>query len=123
MKKITTDKKLRRKLRVRSKIIGTAIRPRISVFRSNRYIYAQAIDDEKRVTLAAFSSLQLRKNNEIRETNKKNKKEEAMLVGLNLAKNLKEKEVSSAVFDRGIYAYKGRVKFLAQGLREGGIKI
>lgn len=123
MKKITTDKKLKRKLRVRSKIFGTMVRPRISVFRSNKYIYAQVINDEKRLTLASFSSLQLKKNKEFKENKHLKKTEEARLVGINLAKILKEKKVLSGVFDRGSYAYKGRVKALAEGLREGGIQI
>ena len=112
------DKRVRRKIRVRSKIKGTADRPRISVFRSNRYIYAQAIDDEKRHTICAYSSLKLRKDMKF-----KDKKEEAKEVGKKLAELLKRKKVSKAVFDRGWYAYQGRVKALAEGLREGGIKI
>lgn len=120
MSKIFTfNKKLRRKRRVSLKIKGTAQRPRISVFRSNKYIYAQAIDDEKRETVASFSSFVLRK-----KTGKKLKKsEEAKLVGLELAKILKEKKINQAVFDRGGYQYHGRVAALCEGLRQGGIKI
>jgi len=115
----TFDRKLRRKRRVRAKIKGTATRPRISVFRSNKYIYAQAIDDEKGVTLASFSSLVWRK-----KTGKKLRKtEEARLVGLELGKILKEKGITEAVFDRGCYQYHGRVAAVCEGLREGGIKI
>lgn len=123
MKKITSDRKLRRKRRVRGKIFGTGERPRISVFRSNKYIYVQAIDDERRITVASFSSLKLTKVKEVNKTSKMTKKEEAKKVGIKFAKILKEKNISKGVFDRGCYAYGGRVKALAEGLREGGIKI
>ncbi|MGB9883109.1 MAG: 50S ribosomal protein L18 [Microgenomates group bacterium] len=114
MIKVNLDKKLRKKRRVSSNIRGTASVPRISVFRSNRYIYAQAIDDEKRVTIASSSSLKLPKAK---------KTAQARQVGLDLAKKLIEKNIKKAVFDRSIYQYKGRVKALAEGLREGGIVI
>lgn len=114
MSKVNFDKKTRKKRRIGSKIIGTGERPRISVFRSNRYIYAQAIDDEKRITITSASSL---------KEEKAKKTDHAKKVGLKLAKLLKEKNIYKAVFDRNIYPYKGRVKALAEGLREGGIKI
>ncbi len=117
MKKVNTDRKLRKKMRVSRKIRGTATTPRISVYRSAKYIYAQAIDDEKRVTLAAASAKKLDK------TAKATKSQQAKQVGQNLAALLKEKKVVQAVFDRGIYLYLGRVKQVAEGLREGGIKI
>lgn len=119
IKIFTFVKKLRKKRRVSSGIKGTKERPRISVFRSNKYIYSQAIDDEQQKTIASFSSLVLRKKTK----NKKSKSEEAKLVGFELAKILKEKGIKKAVFDRGIYRYHGRVKALAEGLREGGIEI
>jgi len=112
--KVNLDKKLRKKRRIGSKIEGNANRPRVSVFRSNRYIYAQAIDDEKRVTLAAFSSLKMGKMKKI---------EQAREVGKKLAKILKSKKINKVVFDRNVYVYKGRVKALAEGLREGGIEV
>lgn len=114
MSKINFDKKLRKKRRIGSRIIGTSKRPRVSVFRSNRYIYAQAIDDEKRVTIASYSSL---------KEEKAKKTEQAKKVGLKLANLLKEKKINEVVFDRNIYVYKGRVKALVEGLREGGIKV
>ncbi len=120
MPKVNLNKKTRKKRRVSARINGTEKRPRISVFRSNRFIYAQAINDEKRTTVAAFSSLTLGKDKAHVKT-KKN--DEAKLVGQSLAKALKEKKVNEAVFDRNIYIYKGRIKNLAEGLREGGIKI
>ncbi len=124
MKKITKDRKLRRKIRVRSKIFGTGEKPRISVFRSNKYIYVQAIDDEKRITLAAYSSLKLRKEkNNPEKKQPLTKTQEARLVGINFAKILKDKKITQGVFDRGIYSYGGRVKAIAEGLREGGLKI
>lgn len=94
--------------------------PRISVFRSVRFMYAQAIDDMKKNTIASFSSVNLKK---LKEYIKNPKSAEAKNVGLELAKKMKEKGIEKAVFDRGSYIYKGRVKFLAEGLREGGIII
>jgi len=121
MKTINRDRRLKRKLRVSANIFGTKDRPRISVFRSNRYLYAQAIDDEQRHTLASSSSLVLRKNKKIDK--KMAKSEEAKIVGLDLAKKLKQLKIEKAIFDRGWYHYHGRVAALAEGLREGGIKI
>jgi len=120
MKKITFDRLLRKKRKVRSKIEGTAERPRISVNRSNKYIYAQAIDDEKRITIASFSSLQLVKKNKVEKINKS---QHALLVGKELAVLLKDKKILTAVFDRNQYIYMGRVKKIAEGLREGGLII
>lgn|SRR3989338_608769 len=110
----------RRKKRISSNLLGKAACPRISVFASHRYTYAQAIDDEKDVTLAAYSSLQFSK---FKEYKKDKKTLEAKKIGLGLAKIMKDKGIIKAIFDRGVYSYKGRVKALAEGLREGGIKI
>jgi len=121
MKIINRDRKLRRKRRVSGNIFGTKDRPRISVFRSNRYIYVQAIDDGGRKTLASSSSFVLIKSKKINK--KMTKKEEAKLVGLDLAEKLKKMKINQGVFDRGPYHYHGRVATLADGLREGGIKI
>lgn len=116
----TFNAKERRKRRVRSKIRGTSSKPRISIFRSNKYIYAQAIDDEKRETIVAFSSLSLRK----RKGEKiGTKSEEAFKVGEELGNLLLKKKIKEAVFDRGYYKYAGRVKNVAEGLRKVGIKI
>ncbi len=114
MSKVNLNKKLKKKRRVSANIKGTTDKPRISVFRSNKYIYAQAIDDTKKFTLAAYSSLKMAKE---KKTN------QAKKVGIELAKILLEKGIQKGVFDRGIYPYKGRVKKLAEGLREGGLKI
>ncbi len=115
-------RKKRRKRRISSKIKGIHDRPRISVFRSNYYIYAQAIDDENKGTITGYSSLLLKKSK--KTTNqKKTKTDQAREVGLLLAGILKKKKITRAVFDRGSYVYKGRVKALAEGLRTGGLKI
>ncbi len=120
MKKINLIRKLRRKVRISANIFGTEKRPRVAVFRSNRYIYVQAIDDMGRKTLASSSSLVLSKD----KGYKKGKKgEEAKNVGKKLAEILTKKDIKTAVFDRSLYAYGGRVKALAEGLREGGIKV
>lgn len=118
MKIKINDPATRRELRVRSKVSGSDKRPRVSVYRSNRYIYAQAIDDVAKKTVGAFSSLKI--NN---KEKKLKKTEIAQTVGTELAKILKTKGLENAVFDRGRYLYKGRVKALAEGLRAGGIKI
>jgi large subunit ribosomal protein L18 len=105
----------RRKRRIRAKINGTKERPRISVYRSHKYIYAQAIDDEAKQTLGAYTSMK------VADAESKTKSEEAKQVGTELAAILKKKKISHAVYDRGQYAYNGRVKELAEGIREGGI--
>jgi len=120
MKNINLDRKSRRKIRISSTIHGTADKPRVSVFRSNRFIYAQAIDDINRKTIASFSSLILKKDKDYK---KMKKSEEAKEIGKQLAKILIEKKIDKAVFDRNVYTYLGRVKSLCDGLRDGGIKI
>ncbi len=114
------DKKLRRRRRVSLNIRGTGQRPRIAVNRSDRYIYVQAIDDEKSRTIAAFSSLKLRRE----KTHQKTKKiDEARIVGKRLAELLHEAKIIRAVFDRAGYVYKGRIRSLVDGLRDGKIQI
>ncbi|KKP86653.1 MAG: 50S ribosomal protein L18 [Candidatus Roizmanbacteria bacterium GW2011_GWA2_35_8] len=107
-------------MRISSKIDGDQKTPRIVVFRSNRYIYAQAIDDVSQKTIASFSSLAFKKAG---SKEKLKKSEEAKKIGLKLALILKEKKIDKGVFDRSLYAYAGRVKALCEGLREGGIII
>ncbi len=99
--------------RVRSRVTGAAERPRLSVFRSNENIHAQLIDDATGKTLVAASSLEIK--------DKAKKTELAVLVGKLLAKKALEKNLKSVVFDRGGFAYHGRVKALADGAREGGL--
>ena len=108
--------RLKRLLRVRSKISGTAERPRLDVFRSNSNIYAQLIDDVNGVTLAAAAS-----NEKDFDANGGNC-EGARKVGQLIAKRAAEKGITEVVFDRGGYIYHGRVKELAAGAREGGRK-
>jgi large subunit ribosomal protein L18 len=120
MTKVNFDRKLRRKRRISSNIKGTKERPRISVFRSNHYIYAQAIDDTEGKTLFYFSNFDLKKEAEYK---KGKKREDSKKIGFNLAKILLKNKISAGVFDRSCYAYNGRVKELAEGLREGGLKI
>jgi len=104
-------------LRIRKKIKGSSAKPRLTVYRSNKFIYAQLIDDTTGNTLAAASSL------EKAVENKGNKIEQAINVGKLLAERAKSINITTAVFDRGGYLYHGRVKALADGAREGGIKI
>ena len=112
----TNKARLHRHKRVRGKISGTAARPRLNVFRSTNHIYAQLIDDVKGVTLAAASTL----DKEF-DGNGGNK-EAAKKVGELIAKRAAEKGISEVVFDRGGYIFHGRVKELAEGAREGGLK-
>jgi large subunit ribosomal protein L18 len=105
----------RRHTRVRGKIFGTAERPRLVVFRSNRGIEAQLVDDLEGKTLAAASWLNLK-------SFKGSKSEQAAEVGKLLAANAKQAGVETVVFDRGGYLYHGRVKALADAAREGGLK-
>jgi large subunit ribosomal protein L18 len=111
--------KEKRKTRVRAKIRGTAKRPRLSVFRSNKAIYVQLIDDEQRKTLVAASEKELAKKTEKKIT----KTEKAKLIGELIAKKALKKKIKAVVFDRGSYRYHGRVKALAEGARKGGLKI
>ena len=106
-------KRTRRHGRVRAKVQGTKEIPRLAVFRSNKFIYAQIIDDVTGKTLATASDITLK--------SKKSKTERSKDVGGNLAKLAKDKKVSKVVFDRGGFLFTGRVKALAQGAREGGL--
>ncbi len=116
--KITNNRVMRRRRRVSSGMKGTQERPRIAVFRSNMYIYAQAIDDVARKTIASSSTIMLKK-----PEHKLKKSESAKESGKALAKLLLEKNIKAGIFDRNRYAYNGRVKMLAEGLREGGLAI
>ena len=107
-------KRLKRRRRVRAKITGTAERPRISVFRSNRGVFAQIIDDASGRTLAAVNWTE-------DELKSLKRMEQASKAGQLLAERAKAAGVETAVFDRGGYQYHGRVKALAEGAREGGL--
>ncbi|MFI3114738.1 MAG: 50S ribosomal protein L18 [Clostridia bacterium] len=113
-KKDSNKQRLRRHKRVRAKISGTATRPRLNVFRSNKNITAQIIDDVAGVTLVAATSQSVEGNG--------SNKEAAKAVGALVAKLAKEKGIENVVFDRGGYVYHGRVQALAEGAREGGLK-
>ncbi len=119
MKLNPRESRIRRHVRIRAKISGTADKPRLCVFRSPNHIYAQVIDDEQGNTLVAASTLDAEINN-----NSKGKKKtgRAELVGTLLAKRAVEKGISQVAFDRGGFKYQGRVKALAEAARKGGLK-
>ena len=111
----TREARLRRHRRIRGKVAGTSERPRLAVFRSNRGIFAQLIDDQNARTLAASSWLQLKGF-------KGDKTEQAAEVGKKLAESAKAAGVATCVFDRGGYRFHGRVAAIAEGAREGGLR-
>lgn len=110
--KTKQELRTRRHRRIRAHVVGTAERPRLSVFRSNRFLYAQVIDDEKSVTLAAASS---------RGMAGKPMAEQAKSVGEHVAAAATKKGVKKVVFDRGGFTYAGVVRILADAAREGGL--
>ncbi len=114
------NKRFKKKIKIRKKISGTSTTPRISVFRSLNQVYAQIIDDTSGTTLVASSSLSKDLAEEISKTS--GKIEKSKIVGLNLAKKAVEKGITTVVFDRNGYKYHGRIKALADGAREGGLK-
>jgi len=107
--------RLRRKQRGRKKITGTAARPRLSVFRSDRHIYAQVIDDSTGHTLASVSSFE-------KGQHRRASKEVCTELGKSLAERCKAKNVEAVVFDKNGFTYHGRVKALAEGARQGGLQ-
>ncbi len=107
-----SEQRTRRRNRIRAKISGTAAVPRLAVFKSLKYIYAQLIDDEAGVTLAAATSKGMKA---------KGKTDGAKLVGTEIAKKAGEKKISKVVFDRGGYIYTGRIRAVADAAREGGL--
>lgn len=115
--KVTTvikkEKRVRRHARIRSLVSGTAERPRLAVFRSNKFIYAQLIDDAKQVTLVSAADMGAKTTG--------TKVERAEKVGAELAQNAKAKGITSVVFDRGGFKYTGRVKALADSARSAGL--
>lgn len=119
-KKMRTAAKLSRRqnirYRIRAKIKGTAQKPRLSVFRSNKDIYVQLINDDAAVTIAAASS----REKDI-AAQKGNKTEKSKLVGQSIARKAKELGIEAVIFDRGGNLYHGRVKAVADGAREGGL--
>lgn len=115
-KKRIQQKRARRAERVRATLASSSQRPRVSVFRSSQHIYAQLIDDKAQKTVVSSSSLVIAQD-------KMDKSATAKAVGVDLAKKALEAKIDKACFDRGSYLYHGRVKSLAEGLREGGLKI
>ena len=112
--KTKRDARLRRHTRVRKKIAGSESRPRLAVFRSNRHIYAQLIDDVRAVTVVAASDAEVKGDD---------KTARAKAVGELLASRAKDAGIEAVVFDRGGRLYHGRVAALAEGAREGGLQI
>ncbi len=113
------EKRKKRHLRMRNKIVGTPEMPRLNVFRSSKNIYAQIIDDAEGVTLVSASSLEKDASEKIANGGNKDAARE---VGKMVAKKALEKGIENVVFDRGGYIYHGRVKELAEGAREAGLK-
>jgi len=111
--KFKTEKRDRRHRRIRAKISGTLVMPRLAVYKSNKFVYGQLINDEKGETLAAAST---------KDSKGKGMLEKSKHAGLALAKMAKEKKIDTVVFDRGGFIYTGRVKAFAEGAREGGLK-
>ena len=126
---IKIKRRIQRKRRVRAKVIGTAARPRLSVFRSNVHIYAQLIDDENGKTLISFSDIKLKKEPEGSERTspeqsrrgRRTKTQIAEKVGEELAKKALAKKIKTVIFDRNGFAYHGRVRALAEAARKGGL--
>jgi large subunit ribosomal protein L18 len=112
------ERRTRIKMRIRKKMSGTADRPRLAVYRSNKQIYVQVVDDLNRITLLSASS----REKEVADKTGIRKTEQAKLVGKLLASKCKEKGIESVLFDRSGYKYHGRVKSLADAAREGGLK-
>jgi large subunit ribosomal protein L18 len=107
------EKRIRLKKKIRTKIFGDSKCPRLSVFRSNNYIYAQMIDDSKSITIASSSDMNIKTGT---------KTERAIAVGTNIAKESNAKGIKACVFDRNGFKYTGRVKALADSARKGGLK-
>ncbi|OGI70625.1 50S ribosomal protein L18 [Candidatus Nomurabacteria bacterium RIFCSPLOWO2_01_FULL_42_20] len=107
------EKRNRLKKKIRAKIFGTSEKPRLSVFRSNKFIYAELIDDQNGVTLASASDIKIKKGT---------KKERAQEVGKKIALDASAKKISKAVFDRGGFKYMGRIQILAEQARKSGLK-
>ena len=115
MKLTRNEARHKRKRRIRKKISGTSDRPRLVVFRSNKYIYAQIVDDERQETKVASSSISLAREKPLT-------KETADLVGRDIARKARQNGLEKVVFDRNGYVYTGRVKALADSAREEGLK-
>ncbi len=113
-----TERRLKIKQRIRKRISGTNERPRMTVFRSNKQIYVQLVNDLTGETVVSASS----KNKEVADKKNVNKSEQAKMVGKLVAERSLAKGIKSVVFDRNGYLYHGRIKLLAESAREGGLK-
>lgn len=118
MKSKLLEARKRRKLRIRAKVTGTSDRPRLSVFRSGRFMSAQIIDDTKGSTMVAVSEKELKG----KQSSHVPKIERAKTIGKLLAKKAIDKKITAVRFDRSGYSYHGRVRALAEGAREGGLQ-
>ena len=118
LKNVSTRDK--RRVRIRKKIRGTNERPRLTVYRSLKHIYAQLVDDDSGVTITTVSTQTESVAAQLKERRKKI--EAAKLVGMEIARLAKEKNITSVVFDRNGYLYHGRVKAIAEGARENGLQ-
>ncbi len=114
--KTKSDKRKKLHKKIRAKISGNADMPRLAVYKSNRFIYAQIINDEDGKVLASASDIKTYLNSKV------NKMDSAKTVGLAIAENVKKANIKKVVFDRGGFPYKGRIEALANGAREGGLE-
>jgi len=108
------DQRLRRRRRIRATVSGTATKPRLSIYKSNQFIYGQLIDDENASTIVAVSSRDVKGGND---------RERATQAGELIAKEAQKKGIENVVFDRNGFIYTGRVKAFADGVREGGLQL
>ncbi len=119
------EQRNKRRKRIRGKVSGTSLRPRLSVFRSNNHIFAQVIDDQKGVTLVSATDKELSldaKSGDKSEKSNLKKKEMAFAVGELLAEKSAKKKIKKVAFDRGGYRFHGRVASLAEGAKKGGLE-
>lgn len=119
---IKNQKRQRRHKKIRARINGTAQRPRLCVFKSSQHIYAQLINDEKNNVLVLVSDFNIKKSSKHSETKRGNKEDSAFEVGKLIAEKAKELKITEVVFDRGGFIFHGRIKAVADGAREGGLK-
>ena len=116
-----TTKAEKRKKRIRSKIVGTAQKPRQTVERTNKYLYIQLVDDSKQITLMSANDVKIRK--ELKKSETLTKTESVVKATEQLLAQMKKAKITTVVFDRGQYKYHGRVKAVAETLRNNGIKV
>ena len=131
-RKLLNEKRFRRKRRTKVKLFGTAERPRLSIFRSNRYTSAQLINDEKGETMLGLSTRETIKDKKqaglpaiatLKRKQAGNQMKQAEQLGELIARKAVEKDIKKAVFDRGSYKYHGRIKAVAEGARKGGLEL